>query len=169
MKRPLFVVGLLLLLGACAGVSGSVAEVDGHSIDRGELNEVLDAVAQEVLGDPNLGPQVGSVPGTINRNVSASVLSVMVQSEIFTQRLEEVGVQVTDQDVEAALGEANLSGSATFDALLARLVAMQGLIDAQGITDAFDGVDIDINPRYGQWDSANLIVVPEDAPGSSTS
>ncbi len=170
MKKPLVLVAsLLVLLGACANVSGSVAEVNGQSINRNDLNDLLDTVAQEVLADPALGPQVGTAPGTISRGVGASVLSVIIQSEILSQRLEQLGVEVPAADVEAALEAGRPSGSPTFDGLLAQLIARQSALDAEGVFDAFDDVEVDMNPRYGRWDPFDLVVLPEEAPGPATS
>jgi hypothetical protein len=114
------------------------------------------------------------------------VLTALVRSQILAEVAERNGVTVTDADVQAAADDIveQVGGQQEFERRLAEQGVPQGLFlqqvrdqqlqtalqqqigaDADLTTfvqEALSGVPIDVNPRYGTWDTASLEVTDAD-------
>jgi foldase protein PrsA len=96
----------VLVLSACGGgedvPSDAVAVVDGTEIARADLDELLDRARQTYESQKQEFPKVGT-PEYLN--VQAQYVKFLVQLEEFEQEAEELGVQVTEKDVDKELDE----------------------------------------------------------------
>jgi foldase protein PrsA len=94
---------LLLAVTACGGSDGgdvpddAVAVVDGTEIARAELDELVDRAKKTYEAQEQEFPTAGTPE---YKNVQAQYVKFLVQREQFAQEAEELGVEVTDKDVD---------------------------------------------------------------------
>ncbi|HXF98590.1 MAG TPA: peptidylprolyl isomerase [Gaiellaceae bacterium] len=95
-----------LLLAACGGAAdvpaGAVAVVDGEAIPRSELDELIERAKRAYKAQKQEFPKAGSPE---YRNLQAQYVAFLVQREQFEQEAEELGVEVTEKDVDKAVAE----------------------------------------------------------------
>jgi len=94
---------LVLVLGACGGGSDgvpadAVAVVDGTEISRAELDELVDRAKKTYEAQDQQFPTNGTPE---YKNVQAQYVKFLVQREEFEQEAEELGIEVTEKDVDA--------------------------------------------------------------------
>ena len=159
--------GLALLVltaggtAACSAQSGAAAVLDDGTISVGEVQ----SATQE------LGPYLeGATP--------ASVLAVLVAEPTFAGVAAENGVAVSTQEArrlltDLASGQPGAStefsdASVTVARFTLLQQALQELPDAdavqQDVQERLEGLDVDVNPRYGQLDFAGGGVTPVEHP-----
>ncbi|HWH32063.1 MAG TPA: peptidylprolyl isomerase, partial [Egibacteraceae bacterium] len=99
--RALLAAVLVLPLAACGGAVGdpdAAAVVNGAAIP-------LDTVAQRyesVRRDPQLAQQLAAdEDGSFKARVQARLLTQMIQAELLSQAAEDIGIEITDADIEA--------------------------------------------------------------------
>ena len=95
-----------LVASACGGSqdvpSDAVAVVDGTSILRSELDEHLDQAKQSYEAQNQDFPKVGTPE---YKNVEAQYVKFLVQRAEFEKEAEELGIEVTDKDVDKEIDE----------------------------------------------------------------
>jgi parvulin-like peptidyl-prolyl isomerase len=91
-------------LSACGGSDGgsvpddAVAVVGGTEIARSELQELVDQAKKTYEAQDQQFPTAGTPE---YKNVQAQYVKFLVQREQFAQEAEELGIEVTDKDVDA--------------------------------------------------------------------
>ncbi len=94
---------LTLVLAACGGASGvptgAVAVVAGTEISQAELDELIETARK--ASDQDF-PKVGTPE---YQNVQARFVAYLVQRTEFEQAAEDLGIEVTDKDVDQALDD----------------------------------------------------------------
>jgi len=99
---------LAVVASACGGggsgdvPDGAVAVVNGTEIARTELDELVAQAKKAYESQSQEFPRAGTPE---YRNVQAQYLAYLVQREEFEQEAEELGVEVTDEDVDKELTE----------------------------------------------------------------
>jgi foldase protein PrsA len=101
-------VALALLASACGGGSqdvptGSIAVVDGTEITRDELDSWLALAKRNYEGQKREFPKAGSPE---YQTVQTQWVAFLVQREEFEQTADELGITVTEKDVDAAFEDA---------------------------------------------------------------
>jgi foldase protein PrsA len=91
----------VLVLAACApgpaGNPNAAAVVDGEDIPVAEVERRFETVAE----NPQIAPQLeADEDGAFEQQVQAQILSQLIQSRLLRQGAGELGVEVTDADVE---------------------------------------------------------------------
>ena len=108
LPRLSWALGLLVVLGllvsACGGggsvPSDAVAVVDGTSVTREELDEHMKQAKASYEAQKQDFPKVGTPE---YQNVQAQYVQFLVQREQFEKEAEELGIEVTDKDVDKEL------------------------------------------------------------------
>ncbi|HXG75369.1 MAG TPA: peptidylprolyl isomerase [Gaiellaceae bacterium] len=98
---------LVLLASACGGGAGSVPEgavavVGETEITRAELDELVAVARKSFAAQKREFPKVGTPEF---QAIQSQYLAFLVQREEFEQAAEELGVEVTDADVEKSYRE----------------------------------------------------------------
>jgi len=110
-KRLFIVVCLALLTGvlaACGGggtksvPSDSVALVSGDSITKVQFNSLMDATAKVAKVNKQTPPKAGTAA---YKSTQDRVMAFLVQLDEFQQKGKDLGVNVTDQQVEAQIAK----------------------------------------------------------------
>lgn len=188
MPRRLLALAALALAGlaatsGCASDVSPAVQIDDQRIS----NDDLLAEVAEWTGSPTLmgALQLPTVdpdgPDTYPTDLVDFVLSNRISFEIHNAEFADLDLELSDSDLEAVRSQL-LDDPATTEAVLKELstsygdqlvadVARQAAVrDAHGdgyndwVAEAFGGADIDVNPRYGHWDSAAGQVVGPDGP-----
>ena len=141
---------------ACADVTTSAIEVNGESIGRGELTDlIVDLRSPAVDEDPVAVDCVARDTG-----VEVTVLTALVRQE-----LERRGAQVTEDDRQqgslAADQQIDTAGNYTEDARepIIEFVSMQAALDRVATNEGLNEVllraiaeaDVSIDSRFGSW------------------
>jgi parvulin-like peptidyl-prolyl isomerase len=99
-------VALLLVTAACGGsedVPGdAVAVVDGTEIPRSELDELVAQAKKTYQAQNQDFPKAGTPE---YQNIQTQYVKYLVQLEEFSKEAEELGIEVTDKDVDKELQE----------------------------------------------------------------
>lgn len=165
-KRVLLLVSTLFVLSACADVTSSALVVNDRSFDRGEINDLLRQVDDEIDASEVLALQLGTADGVAVTDLAHPVLNLLIQNEVLRQDLVARGLDVSEEEVEAARVTVQPTGSETVDDLLielqARLLAYQQI--GEDPTQLFFDLEVDIDGRYGRWDPAQAAVVANQRP-----
>jgi len=131
-KRLFIVVCLALLTGvlaACGGgtknvPSDSVALVSGDSITKTQFNSLMDATAKVAKVNKQTPPQAGT---TAYKATQDRVMAFLVQLDEFTQKGTELGVTVSDKQVEAQIAKVKKQYFGGNEAKFEKGLATQGL------------------------------------------
>ncbi len=108
MRITLAVLGaaLTLVLAACGGASdvpsGSVAVVAGTEISQAELDELIATARKGYEASNQDFPKVGTPE---YQNVQSQFVAYLVQRAEFEQAAEDLGIEVTDKDVDKAFDD----------------------------------------------------------------
>ena len=97
---------LALLASACGGggdvPEGAVAVVDGTEISRAELDELIERVKKASAGSNQEFPKVGTPE---HQRLQTQNVAALVQREEFQIEAEELGLEVTESEVEMDVQE----------------------------------------------------------------
>jgi foldase protein PrsA len=99
---------LALVATACGGGGGSsvpsgvVAVVDGTEIPRAELDKLIERVKNATEASKQDFPKVGTPE---YQSIQTQYVAFLVQREQFEQAADELGVKVSDKDVDKALDD----------------------------------------------------------------
>lgn len=187
LAQRLTVVIVALLTAACSltgtGDPATAATVGDRTIPAAEIDENL----ASIRGSAGFEQQAqGDTSGQFVLDAQTQVVTTFVRSAILALVAERKGVTVSDADVSEARDELvdQLGGVDAFR----KRIAEQGLSEAfvrqqlrdqqtqaalqeqiggsedlaTFIRDEIADVDVEVNPRYGQWDEAALSVTPYD-------
>ena len=127
----LLLAALALAVSACGGddsgsvPSGSIAVVDGTEISKEDLDELIAQAKKGYESQKQEFPKAGSPE---YQNIQTQYVAYLVELEQFRQAADELGVSVTDKDVDAAEQEFIKS---RFDGKRAEYVKA---LEAQGFT-----------------------------------
>lgn len=151
MKTPRMLVaavaGAALLLSGC-GTANTAAIVDGHRITQSGLQEAAEQIAQ-------YAPQPMPARDVLTRLIIApTVLDVLGERE----------VTITDAAARSRL--ADIDAPVPYVVELTRLDLAIGQMtqeDFAEITSRLGELDVDVNPRYGEFNADQVAVVPATA------
>jgi hypothetical protein len=181
MRRVGLLLAVLTVVGlgaACDELEPSALTVNGEDVSQSTVDDDLRALRDnDVLAEATAQAPSGELarsPGTINSAYSADWLTLLVQSTIVDQELDNRDIEVTDanreqaeQQAEQAFGspEAFAAFPESFqDRLVDRLagfVALQAEVtDQAAVGRLFMGADVDVDPRYGKWSKDDAAVLP---------
>jgi parvulin-like peptidyl-prolyl isomerase len=95
-----------LAVSACGGGDGvpadAVAVVDGVEISRQELDELMARAKKAYEAQNQEFPNVGTAD---YKNVESQYLAFLVQREEFEKEADELGVEISEQDIDKAVAE----------------------------------------------------------------
>jgi parvulin-like peptidyl-prolyl isomerase len=103
-QRSVFAVVLAVLLVACGGTGGSVAAtVDGERIER----ELLERMVRAQLEAQGVDPESldAEERGERVEPLQRQMLTALIQFEILEQVADDFGVEISDEDLDAAFEE----------------------------------------------------------------
>ena len=187
LARRLAVVTVVSLTTACSltgtGDPGTAATVGDRSIPAAEIDETL----ASIRGSSAFQQQAqGDTSGQFVLDAQNQVVTSFIRSEILDVVADRQDIAVSDDEVARARDELvdQLGGAEAFEDRIAEQglseeFVLQQLRDQQTqallqdsigasedlaafIRDEIADVDIEVNPRYGQWDEASLSVAPYD-------
>lgn len=151
MKTPRLLVaavaGAALLLSGC-GTVNTAAVVDGHRITQSGLQEATEQIAQ-------YAPQ--PMP-------ARDVLTRLIIAPTVLEVLGERDVTITDAAARSRL--ADIDGPVPYLLDLTKLDLAIGQMtqeDFTEITSRLTEIDVDVNPRYGEFNPEQVAVVPATA------
>ncbi|PFG17388.1 hypothetical protein ATK74_1956 [Propionicimonas paludicola] len=147
----LFCAGLLALAG-CAGSPQTAAQVGDHRITDAEVAPIAAALAA-----------AGTDKETATK-LTPTVISLLIQSELGHAAMVKAGLNFTDNDRKPLYASNPVLGAmATQPATAAFIQRYADLYlvtqSAEGKTafsDVVQNTKITVNPRYGDWDPAQL-------------
>lgn len=185
--RRLAIVIVALAASACAvttaGDPTTAAVVGDRSITTAEIDENLASIR---TSESFRQQAEGDTSGAFVLDAQTQLATAFVRSEILALVAEREGVTVSDDDVAQArdalveqLGGAEAFRTRLAEQGLAETFLLQQLRDQQTqealqaqigegaqladfIRTQLEDVDIEVNPRYGQWDPASLSVASFD-------
>lgn len=151
MKTPRLLVAVVasaaLLLSGC-GTANTAAVVDGQRITQSGLQEATEQIAQYA-----------------SRPMPArDVLTRLIIAPTVLRVLAERDVTITDAAARSAL--ADIDGPVPYLVDLTRLDLAIGQMTEQDfaeITSRLSDLDVDVNPRYGEFNAEQVAVVPAPA------
>jgi len=131
-KRLLIVACLALLSGvlaACGGgtknvPSDSVALVNGDSITKAQFNSLIAATAKVARVNKQTPPKAGTAA---YKSVQDRVMAFLVQLDEFTQKGKDLGVDITDKQVEKQIAKVKKQYFGGNEAKFEKGLAAQGL------------------------------------------
>jgi hypothetical protein len=187
LAKRLAVVTVALLTAACSltgtGDPATAATVGDRSIPAAEIDENLAAIRDSAAFQQQAQ---GDTSGQFVLDAQTQIVTTFIRSEILGIVAEQQDINVSDEEVAQARDElvGQLGGPEAFRDRLAEQglsedFVLQQLRDqrtqqllqdrigasedlATFIRDEIADVPIDVNPRYGQWNSTSLAVAPYD-------
>lgn len=149
-----------LLLGGCAPSPGTAAVVDGETITTAEVDEAL----------ADLTPILATAS-------PSNVVSLLIISPSFLAAADAAGFGVSEEEGRAYIVAAGLVTEAQAAELspgaleIVRFAVMQGSVATEADAAVLDEAaarlqesEIDLNPRFGAWDSEALTATALDTP-----
>jgi len=95
-----------LVASACGGEatvpSGFVAIVDGTEISKAEFDQLIDLAKNGAKADKREFPKAGTPE---YQSLKTQYLAILVQREQFRQAADDLGIEITDKDVDKAEDE----------------------------------------------------------------
>jgi hypothetical protein len=146
----------LFVVGGCAGTGTPAATVNGDDIDRSAVDDLIAAV--QASDDPAIAAQFEPVPGVFPAEFAAQIMTVLIQDHILVQAVDELGLEISADDLAAAQAQGQSSGFDEIDELSTRVTA--NAIAVGDIAPFFAEAEVKVDPRYGVWDSTRAQVVP---------
>jgi opacity protein-like surface antigen len=180
----LAVTALALVSSAgCADDVSPAARIGDTKIGNGAfLDEVAEWAGSDTLVAALQIPSTeGGGPGSYSISFADFVLSNRINFELHNAKFEELGLELSAQELndvrdallgdpaatEAVLAELSKSYGDHLVADVARQAAVgQSLGDGYEawLAEAFAKADIEVSPRYGTWDRASNQIVPPEGP-----
>lgn len=192
-RRLLLLVALVVAGGLASGCADDVAPAvrigDAVAVSQDQLLAELDewAGSPSLLGQLGVTGAEGAGAGSYSTAFVDYLLSNRVSFELHNLQFEELGLKLAEEDLSAIRSGLFADPAATAavfeelgdeyeEELLADVARQVAVGDAMGEdypawqAEAFTRTDIEINPRFGSWDSQVGQVVaplgPRPAPGS---
>ena len=149
-----------VLLGGCSPRPGTAAVVDGVTITQATVDAAI----------ADLSPILATAS-------PANVMSLLIIAPRFLEAAEAGGFGVTDAEARDYIVQAGLVTEAQAAEMSAgalevvRFAVMQGSVTTDAAVAALDeanaelqGAVVELNPRYGTWDSTGLTVTAPETP-----
>ena len=166
------------VLPGASGDPSTAASVNGTDIPVTEVEERLAALEE----NPQVAEQLANDPdGAVRRDAQAQVLSQLIQRELLQQAADELGVQITDEDIAAQREQVieQVGGEEAFQAALEQSglseeelnEQLRPLALQQAISESF-GEDVDVSAdevqqyyeeNYPQSAQARHILLEDEA------
>ncbi|MBM9432589.1 hypothetical protein [Flaviflexus equikiangi] len=154
MKKLVALVGAGLLMAACSANPSSAAQVNGETITIAELAQV----------------QADFQDNGVN-SLADGVLNMMINAEVANEIIADAGLSVPEEMRQTVFSQLGLNPDGEYSAatdemidfLAFTLVVQQGLYTADEINPvltALGEADVEVNPRFGTWDSENFAIAP---------
>ena len=187
LARRLVLVAVALLTAACSltgtGDPATAATVGDRSIPAAEIDENLASIRDSAAFRQQAQ---GDASGRFVIDAQTQIVTTFIRSEILDLLAEERDITVSEEEVAQARDElaGQLGGPEAFreriaEQGLSEAFVLQQLRDQQTqallqddigasedlatfVRDEMSDVEIEVNPRYGQWDDASLSVAPYD-------
>ncbi len=147
---------LILTLSGCAGGTGSDAVViDGRRVSVAEVETTADAVAASVRGE-----------GGATLRDEQLVVAALVSQALAEAAAEQAGQSITPADRSAAL--ASIPGGSQiaedpearpYADAVGDVVHVENALGAEAMAAQQVGTSIEVNPRYGTWDTQQMSLV----------
>lgn len=154
MKKLVALVGAGLLMAACSTDPSVAATVNGEEITIDDLAQVQSDFRENGVN-----------------TLAEGVLNMMINAEVANDIIEAEGLEMPPEIREAVYGQLGLYPAFDYseqtdemiDFLTFTLVTQQGFYgpdDIRPVLEALGEADIDVNPRFGEWDADNFALVP---------
>jgi parvulin-like peptidyl-prolyl isomerase len=131
---PLLIVVLALLASACGGSSkpsiptGSVAVVNGTDISKTQFDGLLSQAERSYKSQKRPFPKPGSPE---YQTLQQQAIEFLVQRAEYAQKAQQLGVKVTDKDIDARLAQIKKQYFQGNESKYEAQLKQQGLTDAQ--------------------------------------
>ncbi len=154
----LVAVALVVPLALFGGGGRPAISVNGHQLSQGDFDDQLDRITSTAPGE-----QLATTPGAVSADVSTSLLTVIAQRQILADLMDDVGLRLTAQNLNA-VDSAPYRGlpqdvSDLFVEREARAAVVRGLTQEQ-VAPTISRTRVEVDPRYGSWDKRQLRVCP---------
>lgn len=154
MKKLVALVGVGMLVAACATDPSVAAKVNGEEITIDDLAQV----------------QADFRENGVN-TLADGVLNMMINAEVANEIIEAEELNLPPEIREAVFGQLGLYPAGDYSAktdemidfLAFTLVTQQGAFtpeEIRPVLEALGEADVDVNPRFGEWDGDNFTLVP---------
>lgn len=179
-RAPLIAVGLIVLASGCASDVAPAARVGDETITTEELFDEVGEWAGNAQTQRSVDLAATESPSGYAMGPVISILHERIIFTITGPAFDEMGLELTDtlrqQALTVILGDpsqADAAFGAFTDAYaqryvddLAKGIAVQEQLGDEGFVDLVrEGAsDLELNPRFGTWDEANITIVPPEGP-----
>jgi hypothetical protein len=170
-------------------LAGSAIIVNGKAIPASIVSERIDKVrAQIQVTDPTLITEVPSLVQISQRAVDHFVLVSLLEEVVAREGInvtdldvaayrDEVFAKYAQETVEAQLASQNSVPADDVDGFMYEILVQRALMEkltpgadnqtqflamAEYLTTLSQELEVELNPRFGKWDPANLISTPGD-------
>lgn len=170
-------------------LAGSAIIVNGKAIPASIVSERIDKVrAQIQVTDPTLITEVPSLVQISQRAVDHFVLVSLLEEVVAREGInvtdldvaayrDEVFAQYAQETIEAQLASQNSVPADDVDGFMYEILVQRALMEkltpgadnqtqflamAEYLTTLSQELEVELNPRFGKWDPANLISTPGD-------
>lgn len=170
-------------------LAGSAIVVNGKAISASTVSERIDKVrAQIQVTDPTLITQVPSLVQISQRAVDHFVLVSLLEEVVAREGInvtelevaayrDEVFAQYSQETIEAQLASQNSVPADDVDGFMYEILVQRALMEkltpgadnqtqflamTEYLTVLSQELEVELNPRFGKWDPANLISNPGD-------
>ena len=189
LATAIFSVAVLAGCSDSPKLAGSAIVVDGKAISASTVSERIDKVrAQIQVTDPTLITQVPSLVQISQRAVDHFVLVSLLEEVVAREGInvtdldvstyrDEVFAQYAKETIEAQLASQNSVPADDVDGFMYEILVQRALMEklapgadsqtqflamAEYLTNLSQELEVELNPRFGKWDPANLISTPGD-------
>ncbi|PRY58117.1 hypothetical protein BCF74_11340 [Knoellia remsis] len=142
-----------LTLGACSGTTSAqtAAKVDGRVITNEQVQVATDQINTAFEGQM----QQPLTPST--------TLSLLIQAPYMIEAAKKAGQPQSESAARAQLAQLQETPAPeTVQLVQADLSRMKLTQESgQALVETLRGLDVSVNPRYGEYDPANLAVTPD--------
>src|SRR5690606_41127262 len=165
----------------------AAVRVNDATVSRSDFEDQLDLVYEnDDLREYVFGPATreqlraeGDPRGSYTQQFAGGLAGLHVQFLVVAQLLEDQGVEISDDDLEAAEAELDrrVEGGADSLSEATREAFVEGFAVSQRLqtefaqdewqpllTEALADATIEVNTRYGTWDADRLTVTPPEGP-----
>ncbi|MFP3905817.1 MAG: peptidylprolyl isomerase [Acidimicrobiales bacterium] len=156
-------VAAALLLGSCGGTSAVAVSVNGIDVDDGAFRDELDLLSEHPqFAQAVFGATVPSDASTVDTTFAAEVLRLRILIELVDQAHSDRGLEVTDDDLEAAdetfmeelqvlLDELPDDYQDRFRTWNAQLIGLREALEAEAAERADEVTDAEVEEFYDQY------------------
>lgn len=170
-------------------LAGSAVLVNGKAISASTVSERIDKVRTQIqVTDPALINEVPSLIQISQRAVDHYVLVSLLEEVVAREAInvtdldvasyrDEVFAQYAQETIEAQLASQNSVPADDVDGFMYEILVQRALMEklapgadnqtqflamAEYLTILSQELEVELNPRFGKWDPANLISTPGD-------